>query len=267
MKRARARAQVRAPRPLHPRQNLGLGRSSGILRPLLGSQRDAFYQEFWRDLLPDLPAPARGLSGRLPTAERYDDFEVGFVHRRNMADSGALHTRYSCHDRPPAAGEQCADPGWPAHHSPRIPDSPAGFLESRPAHSNGRSAAWRIVIERIGLAQVFDGDVTDKVSRLVGGVWDVPERPSRDLSQQSDLIRRWQRTTGPLAGGQSTINDVVCSSSSPSFSGVFVRHLTLPRGLSQHLSQSLPNWPGRDQMGADDIRREMVGFPFFRTDK
>ena len=69
----------------YPRQNLGLGRLSGILRPLLGSQRDAFHQEFWRDLLPDLPAPARGLSGRLPTAERYDDFEVGFVHRRNMA--------------------------------------------------------------------------------------------------------------------------------------------------------------------------------------
>jgi hypothetical protein len=63
---------------------------SGIQRPLLGSQRDAFHQEFWRDLLPDLPALARGLSGRLPTAERYDDFEVVFVHRRNMADSGAL---------------------------------------------------------------------------------------------------------------------------------------------------------------------------------
>jgi hypothetical protein len=36
---------------------------SGILRPLLGSQRDAFHQEFRRDFLPDLPAPARGLSG------------------------------------------------------------------------------------------------------------------------------------------------------------------------------------------------------------
>jgi hypothetical protein len=46
-----------------------------------------------------LPAPTRGLSGRLPTAERYDDFEVGFVHRRNIAASGAPHTRYSCHDR------------------------------------------------------------------------------------------------------------------------------------------------------------------------
>ena len=69
------------PRPLHryPRQNLGLGRLSGILRPLLGSQRDAFHQEFWRDFLPDLPAPARGLSGRLPTAERYDDFEVSSI--------------------------------------------------------------------------------------------------------------------------------------------------------------------------------------------
>ena len=92
------------PRPLHryPRQNLGLGRLSGILRPLLGSQRDAFHQEFWRDLLPDLPAPTRGLSGRLPAAERYDDFEVGFVHQRNMADSGALHTRYSCREPAPS---------------------------------------------------------------------------------------------------------------------------------------------------------------------
>src|ERR1035441_7933616 len=74
----------------YPRQNLGLGCLSRILCPLLSPQRDAFRQEFWRDLLPDLPTPTRGLSWCLPAAERYDDFEVVFVHRRNMADSGAL---------------------------------------------------------------------------------------------------------------------------------------------------------------------------------
>ena len=76
--------------PRYPRQNLGLGCLSRILCPLLSSQRDTFRQEFWRDLLPDLPTPTRGLSWCLPAAERYDDFEVVFVHRRNMADSGAL---------------------------------------------------------------------------------------------------------------------------------------------------------------------------------
>jgi hypothetical protein len=74
---------------------------SGIQRPLLWSQGDTFHQELRRDLLPDLPAPARGLSGRLPTAERYGDFKVGFVHRRNMADSG--HTSHPLFLPRPAA--------------------------------------------------------------------------------------------------------------------------------------------------------------------
>jgi hypothetical protein len=118
-----------APRPLHryPRDNLVLGRLSGIQRPLLGSQRDAFHQEFWRDLLPDLPAPASGLSRSLPTAERYDDFEVGFVHRRNMADSGALHTRYSCHDRPPRGGAGFAGADRPAHPAPLAAELTSGL--------------------------------------------------------------------------------------------------------------------------------------------
>ena len=44
-----ARESSSDPRPVRyigPRQNLGLGRLSGILRPLLGSERDVFHQNF-----------------------------------------------------------------------------------------------------------------------------------------------------------------------------------------------------------------------------
>ena len=50
-------------------------------------------------------------------------------------------------------------------------------------------------------------------------------------SQESDLIRRRQRPTGPLAGAQGTVNDMMRRSSSPGFSGVFVSHGALPRAF------------------------------------
>jgi hypothetical protein len=57
-------------------------------------------------LLPNLPAPTRGLPRRLPISGLHDDFEVLCVHQRNMAFPGTFYTGIRCHNQtdPPKSG-------------------------------------------------------------------------------------------------------------------------------------------------------------------
>jgi len=56
---------------------------------LFRSRRGASNQRFCRVLLPNLPFPAFSFARRLPISRLYDDFDVVFIHHRNMADSSA----------------------------------------------------------------------------------------------------------------------------------------------------------------------------------